>query len=930
MVSPGSCAEWPADVFRRRSARTKVDTQCETEPMSDTSHLQKSEIKPDYAGASRHDESKDAAGESERLLRLITDRSPVLIAYTGTDRTYKFVNKPYAERFGLRQQDILGRTIRDVLGEEAYASVEPYVDAALRGERGEFEMELAYREIGPHYVWVTYEPEFDEVGQVTGFVTTVLDITDRKRAEERISIEKRFSDLIVNSLPGIFYLFNDQGQFLRWNKHLEEVSEYSGEEISKMSPLDFFGEADKPMIAERIQQVFRDGEATAEADFVTKGGGKIPYFFTGRMIEVDRNPCLIGMGIDVTRRQQAEIAQSYLAAIVESSNDVIVSVSLDGAIRSWNKGAERTFGYSAEEMVGKPIRGLIPPELAQEEEEILGKLRRGESVEHYETERVRKDGSRIQISATISPIRSANGEIVGASEIARDITERKRKESILRESEGRFRALADSAPVLVWMQDASGCLFVNRAYLDFLGLCDQAVIRGYDWEQYIHPEDREAYVAAYLDCLARRAPFDAEFRFRRHDGEYRWMRSVAVPRLTAEGEFLGHTGCTFDVHEARMAAAALREADRHKDEFLAMLAHELRNPLAPIRNAIQALKVIGPPDPQVMKLRDMIDRQVTHMSRLVDDLVDVSRITRNKIALRMERLELMTAVGRAVETSRPLIEARKHRLTVSLPPDPAEVEGDLTRLSQVISNLLENAAKYTEEGGNILLASEKLGSQVVIRVKDDGMGIQPHILPHVFDLFTQADRSLDRSQGGLGIGLTLVRRLVELHGGSVEAHSAGPGRGSEFVIYLPLATGPESKGEMAEPVAAAGVPSVRRCRILVVDDNVDSADSMAMLLKLDGHDVRVAHDGLAAVESALDFRPQVVLLDIGLPGLNGYEVARRLRRLNETKDIFLIALTGYGRTEDRVRALTSGFNYHITKPVDPGELDMILKKLTPG
>jgi two-component system CheB/CheR fusion protein len=898
--------------------------------MSDTSHIQKRGIKPDDAGASLHDESKDGARESERLLRLNTERSPVFIAFVGTDRTYKFVNKAYAERFGLRQQDIVGRTILDVLGEEVYANIEPYVEAALRGERGEFEVELPYRGIGAHYVWVTYEPEFDEVRRVTGFVATVLDITDRKQAEEKISIEKRFSDVIVNSLPGIFYLINERGQFLRWNKSLEEVSEYSGEEISKMSPLDFFGEADKPMIAERIQQVFRSGDATAEADLLTKGGGKIPYFFTGKKIEFDHNPCLTGMGIDVTRRQQAEIAQSYLAAIVESSDDVIVSMSLDGAITSWNKGAERTFGYFAEEMIGKPIRDLIPPELAQQEAEFLGKLRSGKSVEHYETERVRKDGNRIQISATVSPIRSANGEIVGASEIAHDITERKREEGVLRESEGRFRALADSAPVLVWMQDASGCLFVNRAYLEFLGLDDQAVIRGYDWEQYIHPEDREAYVGAYLDCLARHAPFDAEFRFRRHDGEYRWMRSVAVPRLTAEGEFLGHTGCTFDVHEARMAAAALREADRHKDEFLAMLAHELRNPLAPIRNAVQALKMIGPPDPQIQKLRDMIDRQVTHISRLVDDLLDVSRITRNKIALRKERLELMTAIGRAVETSRPLIDARKHRLTVSLPPDPAPVEGDLTRLSQVISNLLDNAAKYTEEGGNILLTSEKLCNQVVIRVKDDGVGIPSHILPHVFDLFTQADRSLDRSQGGLGIGLTLVRRLVELQGGSVEAHSAGPGKGSEFVIYLPVATDAESKSEIVESAAAAGVTSVGRRRILVVDDSVDSADSMATLLKLDGHEVRVAYDGASALESALAFRPQVVLLDIGLPGLDGYEVARRLRRLNETKGVFLIALTGYGKTEDRIKALTSGFNYHITKPVDPEELDMIIKKLTPG
>src|SRR5262245_44151207 len=432
--------------------------------MSDTFLLQSNKIISDGADNSRHDVSEGAARESERLLSLITDRSPVLIAYIGSDRTFKYVNKPYAERFGLRQQDIIGRTVREVIGDEAYAVIEHYIDAVLRGERVEFEMELALRGIGARHVWVTYEPEFEELGQVAGYVATILDITNRKQAEEMISIEKRFSDLIVNSLPGIFYLINDRGQFLRWNKALEEISEYSGEEIAKMSPLDFFGGADKSMIAERIQQVFRNGAATAEAFILTKSGGKIPYFFTGRRIEFDHNPCLIGMGIDVTRRQRAEMAQSYLASIVESCDDVIVSMSLDGAITSWNKGAERTLGYSAEEVVGKTIMILIPPELAQEEEEILGKVREGKSVEHYETERVRTDGSIIQNSATVSPIKSAHGEIVGGSEIAHDITERKREESVLRESEGRFRALADSAPVLVWMQDASGCLFVNRAY----------------------------------------------------------------------------------------------------------------------------------------------------------------------------------------------------------------------------------------------------------------------------------------------------------------------------------------------------------------------------------------------------------------------------------------------------------------------------------
>jgi len=858
---------------------------------------------------------------------LITDRSPVLIAYIGSDRTFKYVNKPYAERFGLRQQDIVGRTVREVIGDEAYAVIEHYIDAVFRGERVEFEMELALRGIGARHMWVTYEPEFEELGQVAGYVATILDITNRKQAEEMISIEKRFSDLIVNSLPGIFYLINERGQFLRWNKALEEVSGYSSEEISKMSPLDFFGGVDKPLIAARIQQVFSYGEVTAEAHFVTKRGGKIPYFFTGKRIEFDGNPCLVGMGIDVTQRYQAEMAQSYLAAIVESSEDAVFAFNLGGFITSWNAGAERLFGYTSAEVVGRPACILIPPGHSEMEEppKILSHIGQWERATQYETVRTRKDGELISVSLTVSPIKDKSGRIIGVSNIVRDITERKRAESELRESEAHFRGLADAMPQLVWTASPDGTIeYYNSRVRQFNGFTSSAD-GAWDWQPVVHEDDLRETVNCWEAAVRSGDIFECEHRIKLADGSFRWFLSRAMPLRNDAGEVVRWFGTATDIHDLRKTEQELRENDRRKDEFLAMLAHELRNPLAPIYNATQALKRVGGPDPQVRQLRDMIERQVKYMSRLVDDLLDVSRITRNKITLRKENLEMLTVVGRAVETSRPLIDARKHHLNVSFPHDPVLVEGDLTRLSQVISNLLDNAAKYTEEGGNIWLSVENEGSQVVIRVKDDGVGIPPHILPHVFDLFTQADRTLDRSQGGLGIGLTLVRRLVELHGGRVEARSSGHGMGSEFVIYLPAATRAESNLEVPAPVA--GVTSVNRCRILVVDDNVDAAETIAFLLKFDGHDVRVAHDGLAAVESALAFRPQAILLDIGLPGLDGYEVARRLRRLDETKDMILIALTGYGRNEDRVRALTSGFNYHITKPVDPVEVELVIKNL---
>lgn len=369
-------------------------------------------------------------------------------------------------------------------------------------------------------------------------------------------------------------------------------------------------------------------------------------------------------------------------------------------------------------------------------------------------------------------------------------------------------------------------------------------------------------------------------------------------------------------------ARARAEADRRKDEFLATLAHELRNPLAPIRNGLTVMRLAAGDREAVEKARGMMERQVQQMVRLIDELLDLSRISRGKVELRLERVTLASVIQNAVETSRPLIEGAGHELILELPAEPLFVDADTTRLAQVFSNLLNNAAKYTEPGGHIRLAAETRDGEVRVSVADDGIGIPASMLPAVFDMFTQVDRSLERSQGGLGIGLSIVKRLVEMHGGTVEARSAGHGQGSEFVVRLQAFGSPG-----AEPAAGAALdpaePAVKR-RVLVADDNADSAESLAMMLELMGNEVSIAHDGLQAVEMASELRPGFIVMDIGMPQLNGYDACRRIREQPWGKEIVIVALTGWGQSEDKRRSQEAGFDRHLVKPVEPAALGHLL------
>jgi PAS domain S-box-containing protein len=493
----------------------------------------------------------------------------------------------------------------------------------------------------------------------------------------------------------------------------------------------------------------------------------------------------------------------------------------------------------------------------------------------------------------------------------------------LRSGEERFREMADSAPAMLWVTDVHGSLtFISRGWFEHTGQSERQAYAGGDgWTWMVHPEDRAGARRSFLEAAEQRTPFEIEYRLQRADGSWRWAIDTGRPRFADDGTWLGYIGAVIDVHERIEAREALLIADRRKDEFLATLAHELRNPLAPIRNSLHLLGLSGSTQ-HASRVHEMLDRQVNHLVRLVDDLMEASRISRGQLDLRREVLELSQVLLTAVETSRPLIDRAGHQLAVSMPGHPMPVDGDAVRLAQVFANLLNNAAKFTDEGGRIELVAGIEQRSVLVSVRDSGVGIAPEHRPRLFEMFSQLDSDRARSHGGLGIGLSLARRLVQLHGGSIEAFSGGVGCGSRFTVRLPLATG----AGLAHVPPQAGAALDER-RILVVDDNRDAADSLAMLLRYLGAEVRVEYGGSAAVAAAVEWRPSVALLDLGMPGMDGFAVARALRDQPSLAGLRLIALTGWGQEADRQRTREGRFDHHLIKPVDIAVLQTLLASM---
>ncbi|HEX3843386.1 MAG TPA: ATP-binding protein [Steroidobacteraceae bacterium] len=810
---------------------------------------------------------------------------------------------------------------------------------------------------------------------------------------------------------------------------------------------------------------------------------------------------VLAMELRLAANEEVQRSLADMAAIVENSDDAIIGKTLDGVIRTWNTGAQHLFGYAPAEAIGSAITLIVPPELLDEEQRILATLRDGRRIEHYETTRLTKDRRRIEISLTVSPVRDASGAVIGASKIARDITDRKRAERLLREAHAdlqsrmaelaRFNAAAvDRETRILALKQQVNALRARLgedAEYSFDGAAREtrAPVRTYSRKPAPAEYSRPPGDIATLDCIlttghlsgtASRAPDleaensalatlaqaladgpdtilqvlaktalgllhsgsaglslltqdrrrfwwaavagewsthlgagtprdfgpsgdvlerDAPLLFTHWDRRYPYLAAMKPPveealfvpfyvgrravgtiwAMTHDGQrkfdaedlrllqslarfasaayqavnMLGEVGerraalsLLEDAVQARALAEdslarlrdseeqlrqseeALRDADHRKDEFLALLAHELRNPLAPIRYALAASRKAERTPEQRRRAEEIMERQVTHMSRLLDDLLDISRVTRGKLELKKVPAELTSVLSAAIETARPLLDAKQHTLSLEFPREAMRLEADPVRLAQVFSNLLINAAKYTDPHGKIHLDGRREGDEIVVSVRDNGIGISAQMMPRLFTMFAQEDGIGDRTEGGLGVGLALVRGLVALHGGTLRAYSEGPGHGSEFVVRLPVnepTAGPPQLNDAEDYVAGIGL------RVLVADDNRDAADTCAALLESCGHHIQTAYSGRQALELAEIFRPHAMLLDIGLPDLSGYVLAKRIRESSWGRRILLVAITGWGQDEDRRRAYEAGFDHHLAKPVAAEAIESALRML---
>ena len=877
------------------------------------------------------DAATRALRDTEARYRTIVESAQEGIWMIDGEARTTFVNPRMAELLGYTSAEMLGRPLFDFMHPEWQHVARKNLQRRADGIAEQHEFQFRRKNGTTLWGLISTNPLFDGEGQYAGALAMIVDIGERKKTEalnrKLAAIIEASSDLIATATPdGRIDYINRAGRALLGIKPTESLSHA---EIGDYHTAPAY----RRIIEEGLPAALNFGRWLGDNTLLTRGGAEIPV---SQLIlaqlhgETGQLEFISTICRDITDKKRAEEAllrlQQEQELILDTVPAMIFYKDTTNRILRVNALVAQSLGRPKDEIEGRHTAECFPEEAERYFQDDLIVIESGLPRLGIEEPIQVAPGEKRWFSTDKIPLKDDRGRVTGVLVMAIDITERKRAEISLRQSREDLAHAQAVGRIGSWRLElpANTVAWSSEAYRIF-GISNDVPLDYAGFLSLVYPEDRETVDRTWQAALRGEA-YQIEHRILAGD-QLKWVSEKAELDFDESGHPTGAFGTVQDITERKLGEEALLEAHRRKDQFLATLAHELRNPLAPIGSAVKILQQQASDESIRTWCCDVIARQVGHLTQLVDDLLDVSRITRGKINLDWKPIPVAEIAQCALETSRPLIDARGHELTLSLPAEPAYVEGDRVRLTQILSNLLNNAAKYTDVGGTIELRIERSGDEIAFHVKDTGIGIPADALPHVFDMFSQLDHSLDRTEGGLGIGLSLARELARLHRGTIAAHSKGDGLGSEFIVRLPAVATPPGEPGAGAPLGDK-VPVSHR--ILVVDDNRDAGDSLAALLTLDGHEVYVARDGLEAVEAAEAHCPEFILMDIGMPRMNGYEACRRIREQAWAREIPITALTGWGQDDDRRRADEAGFTHHLTKPVDIARLRRLIDALPSG